>query len=145
MPTPQVDPVPPAADHRIETIHPPGLTDHVPYVYAAVDRSTRLVFAAGACPLDAAGDTVAPGDVTAQTEQVMANLVRTLQAAGAELVDVVKTTVYVASANREDLLAAWAVVSRHFGEPTPPSTLLGIAVLGYRDQLVEVEAVAALP
>lgn len=126
-------------------MHSGRLTDRVPYVYATVDRRTRLVFTAGSCPLDAGGDTVAPGDVTAQAEQVMTNLVITLRAADAELADVVKTTVYVASSRHEDLLAAWAVVSRHFGEPTPPSTLLGVAVLGYRDQLVEVEAVAALP
>ena len=75
----------------------------------------------------------------------MANLHTALEAAGARLEDVVKTTVYVASSEQSDLLAAWEVVSRHFGEHDAPSTLLGVAVLGYRDQLVEVEAIAALP
>lgn len=130
---------------RIQQVQPVGLTDHAPYVYAAVDRATRLVFTAGACPLDADGATVAPGNVVAQTEQVMQNLRSSLLAAGADLTDVIKTTVYVAASRREDLIAAWGVVSRHFGTPTPPSTLLGVAVLGYPDQLVEVEAVAALP
>ena len=60
------------------------------------------------------------------------------------LTDLVKTTVYVASHDRDDLVTAWDVVSRHFGAHDVPSTLLGVAVLGYRDQLVEVEAVAAL-
>ncbi len=55
-----------------------------------------------------------------------------------------KTTVYVASSNRSDLVAAWQVVHRHFGDHEPPSTLLGVTVLGYPDQLVEVEAIAAL-
>lgn len=131
-------------DRRIQPVTPPTLTDQAPYTYAVLDLSTRLVFTAGACPLDADGSTVAVGDVTAQAEQVMQNLRITLAAAGARLTDVVKTTVYVATARREDLQAAWEVVSRHFGEPTPPSTLLGVVVLGYRDQLVEVEAVAAL-
>jgi len=36
-------------------------------------------------------------------------------------------------------------VRRHFGAHDPPSTLLGVAVLGYEHQLVEVEAIAALP
>jgi hypothetical protein len=40
-------------------------------------------------------------------------------------------------------VAAWEVVHRHFGDHDAPSTLLGVAVLGYRDQLVEVEAIAA--
>jgi enamine deaminase RidA (YjgF/YER057c/UK114 family) len=56
----------------------------------------------------------------------------------------VKTTVYVATTQREELVAAWDVVRRAFGEHDAPSTLLGVSVLGYRNQLVEVEAVAAL-
>jgi enamine deaminase RidA (YjgF/YER057c/UK114 family) len=91
------------------------------------------------------GETVAVGDVTGQAEQVMTNLTVALEAAGAGLADVVKTTVYVASQRREDLVAAWDVVSRHFGGHDAPSTLLGVAVLGYSDQLVEVEAIACLP
>lgn len=74
----------------------------------------------------------------------MTNLRTALAAAGAQLDDVVKTTVYVASQRREDLHAAWAVVRRHFGEHDVPSTLLGVSVLGYADQLVEVEAIAIL-
>ncbi len=134
-----------ANPRRVQHVQPAGLTDQAPYAYAAVDRATRLVFTADSCPLNADGATVAPGNVLAQAEQVMHNLRSALAAAGAELTDVIKTTVYVATSRQEDLLAAWGVVSRHFGEPTPPSTLLGVVVLRYRDQLVEVEAVAALP
>lgn len=133
------------AGPAIELIRPPELTDSVPYAYAAVAGDvSRLIFTAGACPLDASGETVAVGNVAAQAEQVMTNLETTLHAAGARLTDVVKTTVYVASARQDDLLAAWDVVSRHFGDHDAPSTLLGVTVLGYRDQLVEVEAVAAI-
>ena len=126
-------------------VSPTELTDTAPYAYAAVaPPGARLVFTAGACPLDAAGETVAPGDVAAQAEQVMHNLRIALQAAGAGLDDVLKTTVYVASAERKDLVTAWEVVRRHFGSHDAPSTLLGVSVLGYPDQLVEVEAVAAV-
>jgi enamine deaminase RidA (YjgF/YER057c/UK114 family) len=132
------------ASTPVQLVRSPGLTDRAPYAYAAVAHDvTRLVFTAGACPLDAAGNTVAVGDVPGQAEQVMANLTVALRAAGAELEDVVKTTVYVATQRRDDLLAAWEVVSRHFGDHDAPSTLLGVAVLGYPDQLVEVEAIAA--
>ncbi len=58
--------------------------------------------------------------------------------------DVVKVTVYVASSERSDLDAAWSVVHRWFSSHEPPATLLGVSVLGSTDQLVEVEAVAAL-
>lgn len=128
----------------VELVRSRDLTARAPYAYAAIAHGvTRLVFTAGACPLDAAGNTVAAGDIAGQTEQVMANLKVALRAAGAELNDVVKTTVYVATQRREDLLTVWEVVSRHFGDHDAPSTLLGVTVLGYRDQLVEVEAVAA--
>jgi enamine deaminase RidA (YjgF/YER057c/UK114 family) len=130
---------------HVELIRSPQLTDRAPYAYAAVAHHvSRLVFTAGACPLDQAGGTIAIGDIAGQAEQVMTNLTIALQAAGAALTDVVKTTVYVASQRREDLIAAWEVVSGHFGDHDAPSTLLGVTVLGYRDQLVEVEAIAAI-
>lgn len=75
----------------------------------------------------------------------MTNLVAALQAAGAQLTDVVKTTVFVASAQQADLGTAWHVVLTAFGEHDAPSTLLGVSVLGYGDQLVEVEAIAIRP
>jgi enamine deaminase RidA (YjgF/YER057c/UK114 family) len=129
----------------VELIRSRELTDAAPYAYAAVAHGvSRLVFTAGACPLDADGRTVAIGDVAGQAEQVMANLEVALRAAGAELRDVVKSTVYVATHRQEDLLAAWDVVHRWFGDHDAPSTLLGVSVLGYNGQLVEVEAVAAL-
>jgi enamine deaminase RidA (YjgF/YER057c/UK114 family) len=114
----------------------------VPYAYAAVGGPAELVFTAGACPLDADGDVVAPGDVQAQAKQAMANLAEALAAAGSGLAQVLKTTVYVASSERADLVAAWDVISSAFGEHDVPSTLLGVAVLGYPGQLVEIEAVA---
>jgi enamine deaminase RidA (YjgF/YER057c/UK114 family) len=134
------------SDPRRRAEAPPvNLAPGVPYAYVAVTGGRPvLVFTAGACPLDDAGATVAVGDVVAQAETVMVNLRNALQAAGARLDDVVKITVYVASSDRADLAAAWRVVHRHFGPHEPPSTLLGVSALGYPDQLVEVEAVAAL-
>lgn len=129
----------------VSLVRDTGLTASAPYAYAAVTPPGGLVFAAGACPLDPDGVVVAPGDVVAQARQVMDNLVVALEAAGAGLTDVAKTTVYVASDRREDLVAAWDVVRAAFGPHDAPSTLLGVAVLGYPEQLVEVEAVAALP
>ena len=129
----------------IEFVRPAGLTDRVPYAHAAMVGPGRTVFTAGACPLDAAGATVAVGDVAGQARQVVGNLVTALAAAGAGLPDVVRTTVYVASAERADLVTAWDVVRAAFGDHDAPSTLVGVTVLGYPDQLVEVDAVAVLP
>jgi len=126
----------------IELVVPPALAGGVPYAYAAVTDPGRMVFTAGACPLDADGVTVAVGDVAGQARQVMANLATALEAAGARLSDVLKTTVYVATTDRADLDAAWDVVRAAFGDHPAPSTLVGVTVLGYPDQLVEVEAIA---
>ncbi|WP_051515402.1 RidA family protein [Candidatus Blastococcus massiliensis] len=126
----------------IELVRPPTLAAAVPYAYAAVTDPGRMVFTAGACPLDADGAVVAVGDVAGQTRQVVDNLVAALEASGAGLGDVLKTTVYVATTDRADLHAAWEVVRAAFGDHDAPSTLVGVTVLGYPDQLVEVEAVA---
>jgi enamine deaminase RidA (YjgF/YER057c/UK114 family) len=126
----------------IELVRPHTLAAGAPYAYAAVTDPGRMVFTAGACPLDADGVTVAVGDVAGQARQVMDNLVAALEGAGAGLSDVLKTTVYVATSDRSDLVVAWDVVRAAFGEHDAPSTLVGVTVLGYPDQLVEVEAVA---
>ncbi|MFI7635068.1 RidA family protein [Nonomuraea sp. NPDC049400] len=121
------------------------LTQAVDYAYASVvDAPVRSVWVAGACPLDTDGNTVAIGDYAGQTHQVMRNLVTALRGAGASLTDVVKTTVYVASTEQADLGAAWKVYREYMGEHDVPSTLLGVTVLGYSHQLVEVEAVAVI-
>jgi enamine deaminase RidA (YjgF/YER057c/UK114 family) len=113
-----------------------------PYAYAAAAPGTGVIFTAGACPLDRQGQVVAPGDIAGQMRQAVGNLQVTLEESGASLTDVLKTTVYVSSARREDLVAAWNVVADAFGDHDAPSTLLGVAALGYEGQLVEIEAIA---
>lgn len=116
-----------------------------PYAYAARGDQASLILTAGACPLDEQGVVIAPGDVAAQARQALANLVVTLEESGATIRDVLKTTVYVASTDRADLVTAWDEVAAVFGDHDVPSTLLGVTVLGYPGQLVEIEAVAAAP
>jgi enamine deaminase RidA (YjgF/YER057c/UK114 family) len=129
----------------VELVRAPALADTAPYAYAAVVGPGSLVFTAGACPLDADGAVGPVGDVAGQAVRVMDNLVVALAAAGCSLPDVAKSTVYVASGDRADLVEAWQVVRARFGDHDAPSTLLGVAQLGYPDQLVEVEAVAVRP
>jgi len=127
----------------VQLIRSERLYQGVPYAYAAATPAAGLVFTAGACPLDVAGQVVAPGDVAAQARQAVANLRMALEECGCGFADVLKTTVFVASGDRADLVTAWDEVASGFGEHDAPSTLLGVAMLGYEGQLVEIEAVAA--
>jgi enamine deaminase RidA (YjgF/YER057c/UK114 family) len=113
-----------------------------PYAYASVAPPGSLIFTAGACPIDENGEVIAAGDYVRQAAEAVTNLVTALAAAGASLSDVLKSTVYVASSDVRDLHAVWAVVHSAFGAHDAPSTLLGVTVLGYTGQLVEIEAVA---
>jgi enamine deaminase RidA (YjgF/YER057c/UK114 family) len=126
----------------VKLIRSDSLYPDAPYAYTSIAPRGSLIFTAGACPLDDKGEVVGVGDVRAQASLAVANLATALAECGATLADVLKTTVFVASAEREDLVAAWDIVSAAFGDHDAPSTLLGVAVLGYRNQLVEIEAVA---
>jgi enamine deaminase RidA (YjgF/YER057c/UK114 family) len=128
---------------RPEFVSPAGLYPGAPYDYAALSpEGARLVFAAGACPLNEAGEVVAPGDYAEQARVAIENLGVALEAAGSGFDRVVKSTVHVASDDRAQLVRVWRVVEASFAPSRPPSTLLGVAALGYEGQLVEIEAVA---
>ena len=115
------------------------------YAYAATaPAGSRLIFLAGACPLNPDGSTAAVSDYRGQAAKAFENLSTALADAGASVTDVISTRVLVASSRQEDLVAAWEVVRESFGPHDVPSTLLGVTVLGYSDQLVEIEAVAAV-
>jgi enamine deaminase RidA (YjgF/YER057c/UK114 family) len=121
----------------------PGLAEPPGYRHYAVASGTRLVFTAGAVPLDPTGRLVGPHNYRAQTEQVLANLLVALEAAGARPEQVVKTTVYVVGQGREPKAAVWDVVQAS-ELAAAPSTLVGVSGLGYSGQLVEIDAVAVI-
>jgi len=129
----------------VTLIRSTSLSDVAEYAYAATaPAEARLVFLAGACPLNEDGTTAAVGDYAGQAAKAVENMRTALADAGASIEDVISTRVLVASGRREDLVTAWEVVRDAFGDHDVPSTLMGVTVLGYEDQLVEIEAVAAV-
>ena len=120
-----------------------GLAEPPGYAHVAVATGSTLVFTAGAVPLDEHGELVGPDDPEMQTDQVVANLLWQLEAGGAGPDDVVKTTVYVAGSSHETQVRVWEAVQRS-PLASAPSTLLGVVLLGYRGQLVEIDAVAVI-
>jgi 2-iminobutanoate/2-iminopropanoate deaminase len=81
------------------------------------------------------------GDTAAQTEQVFANLRSVLEAAGAGLPSVVKTTVYLADMG--DFQAMNAVYARHFGDHRPARSTVAAAALP-KGARVEIDVIAAV-
>lgn len=131
--------------HAITLIRSTSLSSVAEYAYAATaPAQSRLIFLAGACPLNEDGSTAAIGDYPGQAAKAIENMRTALADAGASLEDVLSTRVLVASTRQEDLVTAWEVVRDSFGDHDVPSTLMGVTTLGYKDQLVEIEAVAAV-
>ena len=129
----------------VTLIRSQALSGVAEYAYAATaPAESRLIFLAGSCPLNSDGTTFGVGDYAAQAAKCIENMTVALADAGAALDDVIVTRVLVASAEQRDLVAAWDVVRDAFGDHDVPSTLLGVTVLGYTGQLVEIEAVAAV-
>lgn len=99
-----------------------------------------LLFTSGQIPLRADG-TLLEGDITAQTTQVLANLKAVIEAAGANLNKVVKTTVFLK--NLDDFVPMNKVYGDTFGTHTPARSTVQVAKLP-RDVLVEIEAIVSL-
>ncbi len=109
----------------------------------AIAASGQMVFVAGQIPLDPkTGEIVGAGDVVKQTEQVMANLVAILTAAGAKTEDVVKTTVFLADMN--DFGAMNGVYARHFDDASAPARACVQVSRLPKDVLVEIECIAVV-
>lgn len=128
----------------IQRVELPELGPTPGYSYAVVAHGVRTVYTAGAVPLDATGRLVGEGDLVAQADQTVDNLLAALEAAGAGIDDIVKTTVFVVARERSTLGKAWRCLEKS-GLNGPPSTLLGVTFLGYEGQLIEIEAIAVLP
>jgi enamine deaminase RidA (YjgF/YER057c/UK114 family) len=129
---------------KISLIRSSNLAD-VDYAYAGrIPCGMDLLFMAGACPLNKEGEVPSLSDYETQAKLCVENLKVALNECGASLQDVVYTRVLVASQDRSDLVTAWRAIREVFGEYDVPSTLSGVTVLGYLNQLVEIEAVAAI-
>ena len=102
----------------------------------------RLVYVSGQLATDENDQIVGVGDVAAQTEQVLSNIQRSLEALGGTMADVVQVTVFVK--DMTDLRAIHEARLRAFSPPYPTSTLVAVSAFVHPDALIEINAVAAL-
>ncbi|GET36243.1 RidA family protein [Microseira wollei] len=109
----------------------------------AIAASGQMIFVAGQIPLDPkTGEIIGTGDITQQTEQVMANLEAILTAADASWSNVVKTSVFLADMN--DFAAMNAVYARYFDEATAPARACVQVSRLPKDVRVEIECIAVV-
>ena len=109
--------------------------------YSQGIAASGLLFVSGQIPLDPDTGRLVEGDIEAQTEQVLKNLVAVLQAAQLNAENVVKTTIYLA--DLADFPKVNAVYGRYFTSEPPARATVGVTALpaGAR---VEIDAIAAL-
>lgn len=108
-----------------------------PYSQAVVVDG--FVFCSGQIPLDPRTMELLDGDVREQTDLVLRNLAAVLQASGASLATVVKTTVFLK--DMDDFVAMNEVYARHFGAHRPARAAVQAARLP-KDVSVEIECIA---
>lgn len=126
-----------AESKRVETASAPAAIG--PYSQAII--ANGFVYTAGQIPLDPATGQLVEGDIAEQTRRVMQSLQAILEAAGASLQTVVKTTVFLQDMN--DFAAMNGVYAEYFGDHKPARSTVQAARLP-RDVKVEIEAVAVL-
>jgi 2-iminobutanoate/2-iminopropanoate deaminase len=98
-----------------------------------------FVFCSGQIGLDPTSGELVEGGVEAQADRALRNLAAVLDAAGASMVDVVKTTLFLADIG--DFNTVNAVYARHFPDPPPARSTFAVGALP-KSALVEVEAIA---
>lgn len=109
----------------------------------AIAVSGQMIFVAGQIPLDpSTGEIVGANDVAKQTEQVMANLEAILVAAGANIPDIVKTTVFLADMN--DFATVNQIYAKYFNEEDAPARACVEVSRLPKDVLVEIECIAVI-
>ena len=110
-----------------------------PYSQAVIWNG--MAFLSGQIPLDPATNELIQGDVAAQTERVLDNLKAVLEAAGASLNSVLKTTVFLK--DMADFPKMNEVYARYFAQDPPARSTVQAAKLP-RDVMVEIDAIATV-
>ncbi len=127
----------------IRTEAAPAPVAGAPYSQAVAAGPGELVFVSGQVPVDPATGALVEGDVSVQTALVLRHVAAVLEAAGAGLADVAKTTVFLTDLGG-DFPAMNAAYAEAFGGHAPARATVGVAALPLGAR-VEIEAVAVVP
>ncbi len=109
--------------------------------YSQAIRAGQWLFVSGQVPLDPSTGNLVEGSIEAQTRQVLQNLEAILQAAGASMDDVVRTTVFLA--DLAEFQAMNEVYGRYFKSPPPARATVQVSRLP-KDARIEIDVIAML-
>ncbi len=109
--------------------------------YSQVVTAGTMVFASGQIPIDPATGDLVPGDIKAQTRQVLSNLKAVLEAAGTSLEKAVKTTVFIT--NMDDFPLVNEAYAEFFPTQPPARACVEVSRLP-KGVKVEIDAIAVL-
>ncbi len=109
--------------------------------YSQAIKTGELLFMSGQIPLDPTTMVVVDGDFEARARQVFDNLEAVAKAAGGDLNQIVKLTIFLT--DLENLATVNAVKEDYFDQPYPARAAVGVASLP-KGVDVEADAILAL-
>ena len=109
--------------------------------YSQAIQAGNTIYVSGQIPIDPAKGVFAGDDIQTQTRQCLTNIRSILAEAGADMSNVVKTTVLLADIN--DFAAMNEVYAEFFTEPYPARAAFQVAAIP-KGALVEIEAIAVI-
>jgi 2-iminobutanoate/2-iminopropanoate deaminase len=109
--------------------------------YSQAVRANQFLFLSGQVALEPKSGEMIGGDIRQQTARTLENIKGVLEGAGTNLVNVVKTTVFLKDMN--DFAAMNEVYGRYFSAAPPARSTVQVARLP-KDALVEIEVIAAI-
>ena len=110
--------------------------------YSQAIEANGMIFASGQIPIDPATGQFVEGGIKEQTRQALTNARNILQAAGTDMENVIKTTVYLSDIN--NFAAMNEVYAQFFTEPFPARSAVAVKDLP-KGALVEIEVLAIKP
>jgi 2-iminobutanoate/2-iminopropanoate deaminase len=123
-----------------ETVDAPGAPAAVgPYSHAV--KAAGLLFCSGQIPLDPASGELVGGSAGEQARQCLENLTAVASAAGADLADAVRCTIYLTDMG--DFAEVNEVYAQYVGSTLPARAAVGVAALP-KGAHVEIDAIIAL-
>jgi enamine deaminase RidA (YjgF/YER057c/UK114 family) len=131
---------------NVQHLNPATLAKNPAFSQAVVvTNPAKTIYVGGQDAVDASGQIIGKGDITAQAEQVFTNLEAVLTASGAGLENVIKWNILIVQG--QSLQAGFEVFQRVWGRrPNPPAiTVMLVAGLAHPDFLIEMDAIAVIP